>query len=110
MAQTAQMQNMMLTMASDGFIGRREFDMTLKYPLVRESLDFPRGQAPRDVLVALGSVSLSFDECQSLFDDIRVRLRELGVKLVDDIDIRYCQILSDDGAAKAEYLLMYEMK
>ena len=110
MAQTVPMQNMMLTMATDGMSGRRVFDLTVKYPFVCESLDFPKGEVPHDVLVALGDTSLSFDECQALFDDLRSRLRELGVKMTDEIDIRYCQIISEGGATKAEYILVYEMK
>ena len=34
-----------------------------------------------------------------------MRRKELGAKIIDDIDIRYCQLLSEDNETLAEYIL-----
>lgn len=101
------MQSLQITFAADSFIGRKPFDLTVKYPFVADTLSFDTSMPPHTLLVMLGDASLTFDECQQLFDIIRQRLRELGVKPGDETDIQYCCLLSEANATWAQYILTY---
>lgn len=94
-------------MATDRFCQGHEFDVTVRYPFDRDTLSFAKGSAPRTILFSLPEGGLTFDECQEQFDTIKSRLKELGAKIIDDIDIRYCQLLSEDNETLAEYILTY---
>ena len=101
--------NIFVTMASACFQRNRQFDMTVSYPFVPEQLDFAKGNAPRSLLVSLPDSGLSFDECQDCFADIVTRLKELGVKPLPEMDIQYCQLISEGGPTLCEYLLTYPL-
>jgi hypothetical protein len=101
------MQSLQITFAADSFIGRKPFDLTVKYPFEADMLSFNTSMPPHTMLVALGNTPLTFDECQQMFDTIRMRLRELGVKPNDEMDIQYCCLLSEDNATWAQYILTY---
>ena len=96
-------------MASACFQRNRQFDMTVSYPFVPEQLDFAKGNAPRSLLVSLPDSGLSFDESQECFADIVTRLKELGVKPLPEMDIQYCQLISEGGPTLCEYLLTYPL-
>lgn len=100
-------QNIFLTMATNLFCQGKEFDAMVKYPFDRETLNFAKGAAPRTILFALGDNGLSYDDCQACFDEIKSRLKELGAKITDEMEIRYCCLLSENDEVKAEYILTY---
>ena len=96
-------------MASDAFVSHiHHADHSINYPVNPASIALTDGVVPRMLLVRLGGESLTFDECQTLFDTLRSRLRELGIKPAgDEMDIQYCQLLSDGGATWAQYIYTY---
>ena len=98
---------MQITFASDTFKGRGQYDQVVKYPFTGDMLTFQGDLPPRTMLVALGDTPLTFDECQQLYESIRQRLRELGVKPNDELDIQYCCLLSEGKATWAQYILTY---
>lgn len=100
-------KSMQITMATDSFIDRQPCDSTVKYPFDPASLTLAPGGAPHHLMVRLGNESLTFDECMELFDAIRTRLREQGVKPTDELDIQYCCIMSEAGATKAQFIFTY---
>ena len=101
--------NIFVTMASACFQRNRQFDATVSYPFVPEQLDFAKGNAPRSLLIALPDSGLTFDETQACFDEIVSRLKELGVKPMPEMDIQYCNLISEGGPTQCEFVLTYPL-
>ncbi len=84
--------SIILTFATDNQTKGKSFDMTVKYPFKREALSFERHQVPHTLLVALGNKGISFEDCEAAYYDIKSRLKELGAKIIDQYEARYCQL------------------
>ncbi len=103
--------SIILTIATSRFCEKRIFDMTVKYPFVRDSIEFEKHHTPHTLLVALGNNGISYEECDEVFYEIKSRLKELGTKIIDRYEIKYCCFITDKGnEVHAEFDLEYPMK
>lgn len=103
--------SIILIFATDNQIRGKSFDMTVKYPFEREYLNFEKHQVPHTLLVALAGKGISFEDCEATYFNVKSRLKELGAKIIDQYEVKYCCFLNpEDNGLMCTYELEYPMK
>ena len=107
-------QNIFITLATSGVkLPAKNQDMTLRYPIDFEQVELKNGVVPTLLKIDLGQTDISFDECTQLTDSLSTRLKQLGVKINADVDIRYCHMDIEGNNTEevlAEVMVQYVVK